>query len=389
MQLDHVVVHYAEIGTKSGNRSMFEKALARNLREMIAPWADVVVRRETGRITFSLEGVADEDRDAVIAAAARQPGVAYVSPARRTEPTMEAMKEAVVELASRRGGSFKIASRRSEKTLPFRSHDMNVELGAAVQAATERPVDVHTPDDTYVVEVDSRRAYVRDARIEGPGGLPVGVSGKVVSLLSGGIDSPVASYLAMLRGCRVTGVHFWNRSYSGEGVREKVLAIGRALARHQPSFRLVLIPFEDIQQEIIAASPAPLRMLLYRRAMLRVAGVIRRRSNAGGLVLGDNVGQVASQTLPNLAAVYEAAEPPLLTPLIGANKMDIVATAQRIGTYEPSILPGADCCTLLVARHPATGATAEQLREIEEHCDLDPLIRAAIEQREVHTLPPA
>lgn len=385
---DHVVVHYAEIGTKSGNRSMFEKALARNLRDMLAPWARVDVRRETGRITFSLDPVAAADRDAVLAVVARQPGVAHVSPAVRTEPTLEAMAAAAVELASRRTGTFKIAARRTEKTLPFDSMEMNRVVGAAVQSATGRPVDVHAPDDTYVVETDARRAYVRDARIEGPGGLPVGVSGRVISLLSGGIDSPVASYLAMVRGCRVVPVHFWNRSYSGEGVREKVLAIGRALARHQPGLRLQLIPFEDIQQEIIGAAPAPLRMLLYRRAMLRVAGLLRRRERAGGVVLGDSVGQVASQTLPNLAAVYEAAEPPILTPLIAANKMDVIAIAQRIGTYEPSILPGADCCSLLVARHPATGTTAAALRAIEDDCDLEPLLRAAIEQREIHELPP-
>ncbi len=386
---DHVVVHYAEIGTKSGNRSMFEKALARNLREMIAPFAAVRVRRETGRLTCSLADVAEADRAAVVAAAARQPGVAHASPAVRTAPTIEAMCTAVVALASTRSGSFKIAARRSEKTLPFDSRAMNVELGAAVQAATGRPVDVHTPDDMYVVEADSHRAYVRDARIAGPGGLPVGVSGKVISLLSGGIDSPVASYLAMLRGCRVVAVHFWNRSYSGEGVREKVLAIGRALARFQPSLRLELVPFEDIQQEIVAAAPAELRMLLYRRAMLRVAGALRSRHKAAGLVLGDSVGQVASQTLPNLAAVYEGAAPPILTPLIAMNKMDVVRIAERIGTYESSILPGADCCSLLVARHPSTRATAAALAEVEAQCDLEPLVQAALAEREIHVIAPA
>ena len=386
---DHVVVHYSEIGTKSGNRGMFEKALARNLRRMIAPWADVVVRRETGRVTISLAGVAAADLGAVLAAAARQPGVSHVAPAVRTAPTIEAMTRAVVELAARRTGSFKIAARRSEKTLPFDSRAMNVALGAAVERATGRPVDVHTPDDTYVVEADTHRAYVRDARVEGPGGLPVGVSGKVVALVSGGIDSPVAAYLAMLRGCRVIAVHFWNRSYSGEGVRDKVLAIGRALARHEPDLRLLLVPFEDIQREIVAAAPAPLRMLLYRRAMLRVAGALRRRKRAAGIVLGDSIGQVASQTLPNLAAVYEAAEPPVLTPLIAANKMDVVALARRIGTYEPSILPGADCCSLLVARHPSTASTAAELREVEAHCDLEPLVHAAIAAAELHVLPPA
>jgi len=385
---DHVVVHYSEIGTKSGNRAMFERALGRNVTEAVAPWGKVHVRRETGRLSFSLEHVADEDIDAVVGTVARLPGVAWVSPAVRTEPTMDAMREAVVALAKQREGSFKINARRSEKTLPFRSRDMNVELGSAVNVATGRPVDVHNPDSEYRVGVDSKRAYVLDARINGPGGLPVGSSGKVISLLSGGIDSPVASYLAMLRGCRVIAVHLWNQSYSGEGVKEKVLRIGRQLARFRAPFRLEFVPFEEIQQEIIVAAPAELRMLLYRRAMLRVAGVLRRQHKAGATITGDSVGQVASQTLPNLAAVYDAAEPPVLSPLIAMNKMDVVKIAQRIGTFEASVMPGADCCSLLVARHPSTGTTAKRLRDVEQDYDLDALVAAALKDREVHQLHP-
>jgi len=385
---DHVVVHYSEIGTKSGNRSMFERALVGNVRNAVARWAKVDVRRETGRLSFALAPVASGDIPAVIAAVAALPGVAWVSPAVRTEPTMDAMRDAVVELAKQRSGSFKIDARRSEKTLPFRSRDMNVELGSAVNIATGRPVDVHTPDSEYRVGVDSKRAYVHDARVNGPGGLPAGTSGKVISLLSGGIDSPVASYLAMLRGCRVIALHLWNQSYSGDGVREKVLRIGRELAKFHAPLRLEMVPFEEIQQEIIAAAPAEFRMLLYRRAMLRVAGVLRRQHKAGATITGDCIGQVASQTLPNLAAVYDAAEPPVLAPLIGMNKMDVVGMAQRIGTYEASVMPGDDCCGLLVARHPSTGTTAAILREIEEEYDLGALVSAALRGREVHQLQP-
>ncbi len=386
---DHVVVHYAEIGTKSGNRAMFERALAKNIRKTVSPWGKVDVRRETGRLTFALAPVATDDIAVVVAAVARLPGVAWVSPAVRTEPTMDAMRETVVELAKQRTGSFKISSRRTEKTLPFRSYDMNVDLGSAVAVATGRPVDVHNPDSEYRVGVDSKRAYVHDARINGPGGLPAGVSGKVISLLSGGIDSPVASYLAMLRGCRVIALHLWNQSYSGDGVREKVLRIGQELAKFHAPLRLEFVPFEEIQQEIIVAAPAELRMLLYRRAMLRVAGALRRQHNAGATITGDAIGQVASQTLPNLAAVYDAVEPPVLSPLIAMNKMDVVEIAKRIGTFEASVMPGADCCSLLVARHPSTGTTAKILREVEQDYDLDGLIRTALKGREVHQIDPA
>ena len=164
--------------------------------------------------------------------------------------------------------------------------------------------------------------------------------------------------------------------------------IGRCLAQFHAPLRLEFVPFEEIQQEIIAASPAELRMLLYRRAMLRVAGVLRRQHKAGATVTGDSIGQVASQTLPNLAAVYDAAEPPVLSPLIAMNKMDVVDIAKRIGTFEASVMPGSDCCSLLVARHPSTGTTAAKLREVEQEYDLDALVAAALRNREVHQLQP-
>ncbi len=381
---DHVVLHYGEIGTKSGNRSFFEKALVRGVARIVRPWGVIDPRRESGRIVFPLAGIAQESHDAVLDAVARTPGVEWVTPAVRTEPTLEALRDATVELAKRRKGSFKIHARRSEKNLPFDSMRLNREIGAAVIEATARPVDVHHPDSEYRIEVDTKAGYVHDAKRFGPGGLPTGTAGKAVALMSGGIDSPVAAWRMMVRGCEVVGLHLWNRSFSGEGVREKILDLGRALARHQGFMTLHLVPFEDIQQAIVAASPADLRMLLYRRAMLRVANVVRREEQALATIVGDAVGQVASQTLPNLAAVYDAAEPPVLTPLIGANKMDTVGVAQRIGTYEVSIRAGEDCCGLMVAKHPATAATVQSLRDCESGLDIDALVTAALAARETH-----
>ena len=383
---DHVVLHYGEIGTKGGNRAWFEKALVRNVARIVRPWGVVEPRREFGRIVFALGGIPPESHEAVLAAVARTPGVAWVTPAIRVAPTLDALRDATVALAKRGTGSFKIQARRGVKTLPFDSLTLNREIGAAVVVATGRPVDVHNPDTQYRIEVDTRAGYVHDARRFGPGGLPVGSAGKAVALLSGGIDSPVAAWRMMVRGCEVVALHLWNRSFSGDGVREKVLDLGRALARHQGFLSVQLVPFEDIQQAVIAASPADLRMLLYRRAMLRVANAVRREERALATIVGDAVGQVASQTLPNLAAVYDAADPPVLTPLIGENKMDTIRAAQRIGTYEISIRAGEDCCGLLVAKHPATSATAAQLRDLESHLDLDALVAAALAGRERHHL---
>lgn len=381
---DHVVLHYGEIGTKAGNRAFFEKALARNVALVVRPWGGVETRRESGRIVFALGAIPAEHHDALLDAVARVPGVEWVTAAVRTAPTIAALAEATVALARRAGGSFKIQARRAEKTLPFDSMDVNREVGAAVQAATGRPVDVHTPAVEYRIEVDARAGYVHDLRRRGPGGLPVGTAGRAVALLSGGIDSPVAAWRMMVRGCEVIALHLWNRTYSGEGVREKVMDLARALARPQGSLTLHLVPFEEIQQALVAASPAELRMLLYRRAMLRVANALRAETGALGTIVGDAVGQVASQTLPNLGAVYEASDPPVLAPLIGENKMDTVAAAQRLGTYDISVRPGQDCCSLMVARHPATSATAAELRAAETGVDFAALVAAALAARETH-----
>jgi len=383
---DHVVLHYGEIGTKAGNRAFFEKKLAANVALRVRPWGVVDPRRESGRIAFPLVGIAPDAHDAVLDAVSRAPGVEWVTAAVRVAPTVEALCAATAALAGRATGTFKIQARRTEKTLPFDSMLLNREVGAAVVAATGRKVNVHDPDVEYRIEVDAKAGYVHDARRRGPGGLPIGTAGRVVALLSGGIDSPVAAWRMMVRGCEIVALHLWNRSFSGEGVREKVLDLGRALARHQGFLTLHLVPFEEIQTAIVAAAPADLRMLLYRRAMLRVAEVVRGHDGACGTVVGDSVGQVASQTLPNLAAVYDAATPPVLAPLIGANKMDVVETAKRIGTYEISVRPGNDCCGLMVARHPATNATVGDLRAAESGLGLDALVASAFAARESHRL---
>ena len=383
---DHAVLHYSEIGTKSGNRRFFERVLVGNVATVLKAFPGARLNREHGRITFTLDTLSVEQQLDAIAQTARLPGVATVSAARRTAPTLEDLIAQTVELAKSHEGSLKVAAKRADKSLPFRSQDILVQVGAAIQEATGRDVKMRDPDVIYRIEVDKHRGYVFDRKTVGPGGLPSGVSGRVVSLLSGGIDSPVASYLMMLRGCTVIGLHLWNQSFSGEGVRDKVLDLGRALAPYQGRFKLHLVPFEEIQQEIIAMAPAEVRMLLYRRAMLAVANQLRRKEKAQGTILGDSVGQVASQTLPNLASVYAAGRPPLLAPLAGMRKRDIIDRAREIGTYEISIRPGEDCCGLLVPKHPATTSTPDQLAECEAAYDLPALVARCMDARETHVL---
>ena len=381
---EFALLHFGEIGTKGQNRRAFEERLVTNVRRLLAPVAAADLRRESARVRLSLASIPEDRRDELLRLVALQPGIAWLSPAVRTAPDLDAICAAAAACAARRSGIFAVRARRADKRLPFDSPEIQRRAGAAIASATGRRVDLTSPDDTYVVEVDAKSAYVLDARIDGPDGLPVGMAGKVVSLLSGGLDSPVATWRMMVRGCEVVGLHLWNRGYSGEGVREKVLDLGRALARHQGRFRLVLVPFDDIQREIVAAAPADVRMLLYRRAMLRVAAEVKRASGSDGIVVGDSVSQVASQTLSNMASVYGAVEPPVLAPLHGSLKRDTIDLARRIGTFEISTRPGDDCCSLLVARHPRTTSDPAEIAAIESRYDLAALVTTACSQRETH-----
>jgi thiamine biosynthesis protein ThiI len=273
--------------------------------------------------------------------------------------------------------SFKIAARRADKTFPLRSPDLNRVLGADVAAATGLRVDVHAPDLVLGVDVREDGIYVSGPAAPGAGGLPTGTGGRVMALLSGGIDSPVAAYLAAKRGCRLSAAYFHTPPYTGEGVRHKVVDLARVLSGHTGDVRLWVVPFSPVQLAIQAAVPEPLRTLVVRRMMLRIAEALCRRDRAGGLVTGDSLGQVASQTLESLAAVGEVAELPLLRPLVGADKTEIVALARRLGTYEISIRPFDDCCTLFAPRHPRTRPTRAEVRESERLLDVPALVAAA------------
>jgi len=310
------------------------------------------------------------------------PGVAWYAAARQVEPAIEAIEAEAVSRArgGGGGGTFRVDARRADKRFPLTSMEVNRRVGAAIQAATGRPVDLDAPGDTYGIEIAAKGAFVWHERREGVGGLPVGTSGKVVALISGGLDSPVASWRMMRRGCRVLGVHFLNRAAGGEGVEEKLDLLGAVLARTQGAFTLRIVPFEPLQRAIVAAVPADHRMVVYRRTMLRLADRVRAREGAKALVTGDSVGQVASQTLENLAVAYAAVPGLVLAPLCGEEKTAIVDEARRIGTYEASILPYPDCCSFLIDPHPETRARREAVEEMERGVEWGDLPERAIQE---------
>jgi thiamine biosynthesis protein ThiI len=376
-----VIVHYHEISLKRGNRPLFLGHLARNLARATSDVGPVRVRQLSGRILLDLDG---NDRPEIVRdRAARVCGVASVSLALRVPSSLEAMKAAVGALVDgRRFATFRISARRAFKTYPMTSVELNRELGAFVLqrcAAMAPRVDLERPELEVRVEVLPAETFVYVDRVPGPGGLPVGVSGTVAALLSGGIDSPVAAWRMMKRGCRVVFVHFHSVPYLPATSQAKARALVERLTQWQYRSPLLLVPLGEIQREVTLTVPPPIRVIVYRRMMVRIAEVLGRQMGAQALATGESLGQVASQTLTNIARVDEVAGLPILRPLIGMDKLEITGEAERLGTFEISIEPDADCCTLFVPRHPSTRVSPEEIRAAESRLDVPRLTAMGVE----------
>ncbi len=370
-----VLVHYHEISLKRGNRPLFLRHLARNLARATADLDGVAVRQLPGRILLELD--AAERAEAVRDRAARVCGVSSVAVAYRVPSTVEAMKPAVTRIVGDRSfRTFRISARRAFRSYPLTSVELNRELGAFVLAGRAHAihVDLRDPELEIHVEVLPAETFVYADRVPGPGGLPVGVSGTVAALLSGGIDSPVAAWRMMKRGCRVIFVHFHSVPYLPATSQAKARALVERLTLWQYRSELLLVPLGEIQREVVLSVPPPLRVVVYRRMMVRIAEALGRLMGAQALTTGESLGQVASQTLTNLARIDEVAELPLLRPLVGMDKLEITGEAQRLGTFEISIEPDADCCTLFVPRHPSTRVSVDEIRAAEARLDISRLV---------------
>src|SRR6267142_1265679 len=369
-----VVVHYHEISLKRGNRPLFLRHLARNLRSATADLGPVTLRQRPGRIVLDLDDHPQPEavRDRVL----RVCGVASASLGYRTSATLDAMKSVVGRLVDgRQFASFRISARRAFKTYPMSSVEMNRALGAFVleRVPTTR-VSLERFEVEIVVEVLPDEAFVSLDRRPGPGGLPVGASGTVAALLSGGIDSPVAAWRMMKRGCRVVFVHFHSVPYLPPTSQAKARALVERLTEWRYDSTLVLVPFGEIQREVVLTVPPPARVVIYRRLMVRIAEALARKHGAVALTTGESLGQVASQTLSNIARIDEAAGMPILRPLIGMDKLEITDEARRLGTFEISIEPDADCCTLFVPKHPATRMSEHEVSAVESRLEIPRLV---------------
>jgi thiamine biosynthesis protein ThiI len=372
-----VVVRYHEISLKRGNRPLFLRQLARNLAQATADLGPVRLRQLPGRITLDLEG--HPKPEAVRDRVQQVCGVASVSLGYRMASTLDAMRGVIGQLVEGRTfRSFRITARRAFKTYPMTSVELNRALGAFVLERVATRVDLEHPEIEIVVEVLPDQTFVSLDRQPGPGGLPVGSSGTVAALLSGGIDSPVAAWRMMKRGCRVLFVHFHSVPYLPPTSQAKARALVERLTQWQYASRLYLVPFGEIQREVVLSVPPPARVVVYRRLMIRIAEAIGRGAGALALATGESLGQVASQTLENIARIDEAASVPVLRPLIGMDKLEITTEAQRLGTFEISIEPDADCCTLFTPRHPATRMTEADVRAAEACLEVERLVAAGV-----------
>jgi len=377
-----LVVRYSEIGLKGGNRREFEKALAANLKHALRGLDHGPVERPRGRIV--VRSPADPDRCA--AAAAEVFGVASVSPAVSCAPEAGAIERTARMLAEQAldripgdgAVPFRVESRRSDKSFRPTSMELSAHLGGVLLEGFPRlVVDLHGPRITLGVEVRREEALLFIRSLEGPGGLPVGTMGNAVALLSGGIDSPVASWLTMKRGTRVIFMTFHSYPFISEASLDKVKNLVRRLAHFQHGAVLYVTPFTDIQVAIKRECPEPLRTVLYRRMMMRLASRLARSEGALALVTGESVGQVASQTLENINAIGAAADYPILRPLIAFDKTESIDLARRIDTYDISILPFPDCCTVFQPRHPRIKSTLAEVEEAEKALAVDALLDEA------------
>lgn len=376
-----LLLHYHEIGLKGRNRPRFERALKANLERALGGAAGAV-RLVPGRVEVREPGPEALER------VTRVFGVANVAPAWTTPADPGAIIALGLEVARRADAeigfsTFAVRARKARSNLEITSQEINERLGDAIRVGLEKPVDLSNPEVTVRVEVVEGRAYVSAHKFAGPGGLPIGTAAPVVSLLSAGIDSPVSTWRLMKRGADPVAVHFHAQPYTDRTSDHKVGRIIEALSAWGYRRPWWSVPMGDQQREITLSAESPLRVLLYRRLMLRIAGEIAEREGALGVVTGESLGQVASQTLENLGAVGSVATLPLLRPLIGSDKTEIMAEAQRIGTYGISIEPHQDCCTLFEPRDPATRASAAQLDAAEAVYDVDAMVKACLEAADV------
>lgn len=369
-----LLVRMGEIFLKGDNRPQFINALARRVRYAIWPLHG---RLELAQGRMYVKGV--QDMDLCVDKVTKVFGVHSVSPALEVEKDLAAIERAAIEMTKDLSGSFKVSARRADKRFPMDSMQLNAHLGGVVLDNNPNlRVDVHKPDHVLSVEI-RELAYLHVAKIAAVGGMPVGTSGKALLLLSGGIDSPVAGFMLAKRGVELSAIHYHSFPFTSEQAKRKVVELAHILSQYTGPIHLYVVPFTKIQQELYDKCPDNQLTILMRRFMMRIANRVALEKGCGALITGESLGQVASQTMEGLQCSSDVCTLPVFRPLIGFDKTEIMDRAQQIGTYDTSILPYEDCCTIFTPKHPTTKPKVERLRESEALLDVEGLTEEAVQ----------
>lgn len=412
-----IVCHYGELALKGDNRKFFEEKLVENIKKSLKTNRVLFnyVKRISGRILVGLEPkgaklLPEKELSSLQSALRNVFGLTYFAFACQAEQEIEKIKEKAIEILKNKDfKTFKVETKRGDKNFPLTSQQVNEQVGAYILERSLAPfqgakllsrprVDLENPDIVLYIEITDpirnlpgsnkagKYAFLYTEKIAGPAGLPVGTAGKAVSLISGGIDSPVASYLLMKRGVENIFVHFFANQQGYEQSLEKVRELLRVLKKFQFSAKVYFVPFSGIQKEILLKTQADLRVVIYRRFMLKISQIIAEKENAKALITGESVGQVASQTLDNMAVIENACSLPILRPLAGQDKLEIINKAKEIGTFNISILSHQDCCSMFVPKHPQTKAILKEVQKQEKKLKISKLIKSALKNSTIELI---
>lgn len=422
MNYNSIVIHYSEIGIKGKNREFFEKKLIENIKICLSGLVKNV-NWMYGRISCDISEEQNNSIEKIKEILGNIPGIASFLFAKNVKLDMDIIKSTSIEIAEEsfkyfyekkikeysnkkindksnknlnenlKDISFKISTTRSNKHFEKKSTEINLEVADAVYEKFNNiynlTVNLKKPDVCISLEICEKNAFIFSEKSLGVGGLPVGTSGKIISSLSGGIDSPVSSFMMMKRGCKIVFVHAFNKTISGDGVKSKLIDLVKQLTKFQLHSKLYIVPFAEIQKKVISNIPARYRMIVYRRFMFKIINNIAKKEHAKSIVTGDSVGQVASQTIDNITCIYEAAKYPIFNPLIGMNKEEIMKLAEKIGTYNISIIPYPDCCSFMNAKSPETNAYLKDILDMEKTIgtkeDEEELLKQCVENSEILT----
>ncbi|WP_047981578.1 tRNA uracil 4-sulfurtransferase ThiI [Ornithinibacillus contaminans] len=386
MQFDHILIRYGELALKGKNQKKFVEKLQQNIRHKLMEFPDVRVKRTQGRMFVLLNG---HDPHAIIEKCKHVFGIHSFSLAIKVENELEEIKSAALYALqnAENVNTFKVSVKRINKGFPNRSQELNQLLGGHLLANTENiTVDVHRPDVEVKVEIRQEATYITSSVVRGAGGLPVGTSDKTLLLLSGGIDSPVAGYLAMKRGVEIEAIHFHSPPFTNDRAKQKVFDLAEKLTSYGSKIKIHLVPFTKLQQRIFQETPDGYGMTVMRRMMLRISEQVCRKEGILSLTTGENLGQVASQTMTSMNTINEVTNYPIIRPLITMDKDEIIEISKAIDTFDISIRPYEDCCTIFVPKAPKTKPKRDRVNYYESTYNYDELLKEAIEGIEVVTI---